>query len=117
MKILTKLVTFAVVLSSFAILNLASVDAQETGDIVPQIQSIDGQLCEPGTGTDAAPCVPCVRGPYKICVPNTGSLETIVESPVLGSLALLVPAIIGLSLINNGVVLKKSLNNNLVIKK
>lgn len=44
---------------------------------VMTLQAEDVKWCVAGTGTDAVPCQPCVPGPYKICVPDTGLIEFI----------------------------------------
>lgn len=89
-----------VVLVSFFILPTQNVFAAE-----------EVKWCASGTGTDAVPCQPCVPGPYKICVPDTGLIEFIQT----GDVSELGPVdIAGVSLLGLGVLL---LINSRLIKK
>lgn len=78
---------------------------------VQSTYATDVKWCMSGTGTDEVPCQPCVPGPYKICVPDTGLIEFIQT----GDVSELGPVdIAGISLLGLGVLL---LINNRLIKK
>jgi hypothetical protein len=72
------------------------------------------RLCVPGTGGNGQPaCQPCNPGPYNICVPETGIIETISEdlNPVHFLVGSLMLASIGYILIINGKKLKTVTKN------